>query len=113
MSGRINPKIDENLIDSLSASDAFTKLTPETQLQVLNASIDNKKSDAGIIGSFLGTAPQNVSLNIVFIICVILLLILSFLIGCSELLKKDINMDLVSIILPIISLTIGYLFGKQ
>lgn len=43
MSGRINPKIDENLIDSLSASDAFTKLTPETQLQVLNASIDNKK----------------------------------------------------------------------
>lgn len=75
--------------------------------------VDKNKLKAGKFGELLGTNIKNESIHIALIICVILLffcladLILSFWT------QRTINMDLWNLVIPVITLSLGYIFGKS
>ncbi|WP_195498773.1 hypothetical protein [Alistipes timonensis] len=76
--------------------------------------IDILKKNLGIIGCLFGS-PENASKNITAIICIILLLgaaIISFVVYWG---KDDISFveNIWSSIIPVITLALGYLFGKN
>ena len=108
----ITLNVPEDSITSLISSESFLNLDTQTQNKLIDAVHNNKEKDGGIMGKFLGTKPANVAMNIALIICVLLILIviIDFIYSCSR--GGEINLDLVNTIVPVISLSLGYIFGK-
>ncbi|HJB15535.1 MAG TPA: hypothetical protein IAA05_05765 [Candidatus Blautia excrementipullorum] len=114
MSDKINQStIDNGSINGIS-KDSFDKLSPEQKDIVLsgnNASRDKDK-DGGWLGRFLGVNPRNASMHIAFIICGILLLFCAVDLLFSLYLKNGITSQVWELIFPVITLSLGYIFGK-
>ena len=114
MEGHLNENLSNSkILDNLSTPETFSKLNADIQTKIINTTEKNIKNEAGLIGKLLGTNTQNAAMNIVFIFCGIFILILAYEIVASYIVGKKIDLDLYSTITPIISLAIGYLFGKQ
>ena len=103
---------NNNSVSGFVQSDSFSKLNPNTQEIAIDGIHKDKKQDAGTIGRFLGTNTKNAALHSGLIICVNLLIIL--LTGFLSTYKNNesICRTLLETIVPIISLSIGYIFGK-
>lgn len=114
MEGRLNENLSNSkILDNLSTPETFSKLNSDIQTKIINTTEKNIKNEAGLIGKLLGTNTQNAAMNIVFILCGIFILILVYEMVASYIVGKKIDLDLYSTITPIISLAIGYLFGRQ
>jgi len=102
-----------NPIAAIIESENFLNLDHNTQNKIIEAVYSDKEKDGGLMGKFLGNRPSNMSLNICLILCVLLMVFL--LIDCvhSYQIGKSINMELVSVVIPVISLSLGYVFGKS
>lgn len=96
------PIIDKIEIQSLS---------PKLQSKLINAIYGDKKG--GWLGGFLGTHTSNLAMHIAFIICAVLLAIViaDFIRICV--ISESFDYELLNIIVPVITLTLGYIFGKS
>lgn len=92
----------------------FVKLDKDIQKNIINnlAEADAAKRDAGAFGQILGTNTKNVVIHAGLLICIILVIVL--IMDCLHAYYADqgINMDLVNVIIPVITLYLGYIFGK-
>lgn len=92
----------------------FVKLDKDIQKNIINnlAEADAAKRDAGAFGQILGTNTKNVVIHAGLLICIILVIVL--IMDCLHAYCADqgINMDLVNVIIPVITLYLGYIFGK-
>ena len=98
---------------SLLESDCFLKLDPAIQKQIISAvKTDNEKS-GGLLGKLLGTKRDNLAIHAILIICLSLLFLIIFDNLHAYFTGTDINMELINIIIPVITLAIGYIIGNS
>lgn len=96
------------------SQESFTSLNDEQKNIVLNGNnlIHEKEKDSGSIGKLLGANPKNAAIHFAFIVCAIILvfcfidLIQSF---CPE---RKITSEVWDALVPIITLALGYVFGR-
>ena len=99
-------------LESIINSENFSRLTEKNQKVVLTEIINANKKDGGFLGKFFGTNKENASLHIAFVICAILLLFCAIDILHAIKTNQPAYTELVKYILPIITLALGYIFGK-
>lgn len=105
--------LNPNNINGISEK-SFNKLNDEQKNIILTGHNDTnaKEKEGGTLGKFLGTNTKNASIHIAFIISIVLVgdcgidLLHSF---CP---KAHVNMDMWERIIPVITLALGYIFGK-
>lgn len=101
----------ENITDVIQAK-GFLSLDKDLQDKIVDSVNSRKEKDGGIMGRFLGTNTENSSIHISFILCACLLLIMSVDFVHAYCIGAEINMGLANVVVPVITLTIGYFFGK-
>lgn len=109
--------VNQNLngTDSITAiieSENFVNLDQNLQKKIIDTVQSGKEKDGGAMGKFLGNNPSNVSMHISLILCVLLVLLLLIDFIHSYAVGENINMEFVTIVVPVITLSIGYIFGK-
>ncbi len=85
----------------------MSNITPSNQSS--NASsLDHKKLEAGFLGKFFGYGDA-VAKNIgaLLIICLIIVIFMLFLLGTSD------SIEYAKLLIPVLTLVIGYLFGQK
>lgn len=97
--------------------DNFIKLDPELQNKIVesikeNSEKENKRKN-GKVAEIFGSNTQNISLYITALICIILLLIGLIYLFISPDKKNSENIEFWNLIIPVISLSLGYIFGKS
>lgn len=113
MTNGINQHLDEtNYITSIISSETFVNLDPNLQDKIISNAYNDKEKDGGFMGRFLGNRFANAAVNISFILCVLLVLVLIIDSIHPYSINEGINMDLVDRIIPVVTLSIGYIFGK-
>lgn len=109
MDGRINPQLKkEGTLSDVVGQQNFSKLNPNIQELIIQAAKDIKQKDGGWLGQVLGTHPTNASLHIGLILSSLLILLI-----IVDTYGKSLNLELVKIILPVITLYLGYIFGRN
>jgi len=111
MNNKLNNQNDSNPINNLVESKNFINLSQEVQTKVLKSIGDNTGKEGGFLGKFLGNKISNAALHIALIICILLLIIVIIDMFHSYIVNCDINIELITIILPVITLSLGYIFG--
>lgn len=101
---------DEFIATINSAS--FGNLTEENQKELLNQINKVKEKEGGILGKFLGIKKENAAMNIAFTLCSILLIFCGIDIIHAVITGKAAYTELVKGVLPVVTLTLGYIFGK-
>lgn len=99
-------------ITTLVGSDNFLNLDSDLQNKIIETIADGKAQQGGIMGRFLGTEPTNVSMHIALILCGVLVVLLGIDFIHAYKTEQQINMDLVSTIIPVVTLSLGYIFGR-
>lgn len=91
----------------------FGMLTENQKNIVLTNAFPKVETYGGLLSRFLGHRPKNVILNITFLICALLLIfiIVDTVIGYIQ--NRSVNLELVDRIFPMLTLALGYLFGKN
>lgn len=102
---------NENITDIIS-SDGFDKLESNLQGKIIDSVQTVKEKDGGYLGRFLGVKASNVSMNIVFLVCIMLMLYLFVDMIHAYIVSESINIELVKTIIPAFTLIIGFIFGK-
>ena len=87
-------------------------VTPSMQNKVIDTMLVVKERDGGLVGKLIGINPSNVTLNIVFCVIFLLFLFLLVEVGHSYYICNHIDKDLVKVIIPAITLSLGYIFGR-
>lgn len=104
---------NRNSIAALVESDSFLNLEPKIQKQIIDAVNRDKEKQGGFIGKLLGNKPVNLAIHAVLILCLALLLVVVIDNLHAYRVGEPINMELVNIVIPVITLTIGYIFGRS
>lgn len=99
-------------IRELVTSEIFQNIPESIQEKALNSIENQNKNEGGRMGEFFGTKKENAAMNIAFIICCILLAFCLIDIIHAIIYGKSAYTELIKAILPIITLTLGYIFGK-
>lgn len=99
-------------ITSIISSDTFLNLDSNIQNKIIDTVHNDKEKDGGVMGRFLGTKSTNASMHIGLILSILLVILIGIDFFHSYSVKESINMDLVNSIVPVITLSIGYIFGK-
>lgn len=97
---------------SLVSPDNFVNLNSELQSQIIDSVSKNDPSKGGIMGKLLGTDSKNVAMNIVFLVCVLLIVVIILDVLHSHITSQSVNMELINCLIPVVSLSLGFLFGK-
>lgn len=114
MNGKLtNGTKDQVLINGVSEA-IFNELKDDQRNIVLsgNNDVQNKSKDGGVLGKWLGTNPRNASIHIALILCIILLLFCGLDLIHSFGKGNTINSEIWNSVMPIITLALGYVFGK-
>lgn len=95
--------------------DCFNELNDEQKNIVLAGNNDTiaKDKDAGMLGRFLGSNTKNAVIHITLLICAVLLLICLADMIHAFATNKTITFEIWNLVFPIITLSIGYIFGKS
>ena len=72
----------------------------------------NKKQDGGKLGEWFGANTKNASIHIAFVICFILLIICLCDLVHSFCSNTTLTSEIWDLIFPVITLALGYIFGK-
>ena len=91
----------------------FSKLNADIQAQIINVIGENKEKDGGIIGKILGAKAKNACVNIVFIVCILMFIMIALVFFVSHNDSKEFCLDLIQIFISVISVSLGYIFGKD
>lgn len=104
-----------NKLSGIIKTKNFSVLDKEMQRSIINNIVESeeKKHGAGFLGKFLGTNVQNAVIHVGFLICAALILIMAIdcVVACAK--NRDINIELLKMIIPVITLYLGYIFGKN
>lgn len=114
MTDKINEnKIPKETINGISER-SFNKLSDEQKKIVLsgNNETQNKDKDSGWFGKIFGANTKNASIHIAFIICCTLLFFCGIDLVHSFMWKDGITQEVWKLIFPVVTLSLGYIFGK-
>lgn len=100
-------------LTSLLESDSFLKLNPAIQKQIISAIKTDTQKSGGLLGKLLGTRRDNLAIHAILIICLALLILIIFDNLNAYFTGTNINMELINIIIPVITLAIGYIIGNS
>lgn len=107
------PSVDD--LTSLIGATGFDTLNDELKGQAISAVKDaqDKKGEreTGRLGKLFGTKAENISLYIAFLICMCLIMVGLVYICIPLTYKVNSNLEFWQIISPIITGTLGYIFG--
>ena len=108
-----NEKIQNtDTIINLVSSDKFGGYSDSLQERILNSIDVRRKSDGGLMGKLFGNKKENAAMNISAIICFLLILLCAVDVLSAIFTEKDLHMELISCIVPVVSLALGFMFGK-
>ena len=110
---RSKQKSKVNSFTALVESEHFLQLDSTVQQQILDALSHENDEAGGIMGKILGSNPANLAVHVVLILCLALLLIILIDNIQAYRTSTPINMELISAIIPVITLALGYVFGKS
>ena len=99
-------------LPALISSENFLNLDKNLQNKIIESVSQETAKKGGWMGKFLGTNSTNASMHIALILCGLLILLLAIDFFHSYHIETDINMDLVGTIIPVVTLSLGYIFGK-
>ena len=99
-------------ITELVTSETFQNIPENIQEKALNSIENQNQNEGGRMGKFFGTKKENAAMNIAFVICCILFVFCLIDIIHAIIYDKSAYTELIKAILPIITLTLGYIFGK-
>lgn len=101
----LDAPITDKICD-VARSEQFTNLNSEIQGKVIDSLSKNDSSgqEGGLMGKVFGTKKENASMNIAFLICILLTVI-----GFACLIAGK---DYWNVIIPAITTGMGYMFGK-
>lgn len=102
----------DDTLTTLVSSENFLSLDSDLQNKIINTIADEKVKKGGFMGRFLGTEPTNVSMHIALLLCGILIVLLAIDFFHAYRTEQQINMDLVNTIIPVVTLSLGYIFGR-
>lgn len=110
-------KLNNNLsgsdnITSVISSDKFGEYSPEMQQAILDKLEKMGQNDGGLMGKLFGNKKELASMNIAVFICSILLLICAIDVIHSIWINGEIHMNLITTMIPVVSLALGFVFGK-
>ena len=111
-------KLDKSELDNNSINgvpmEAIDKLNDEQLQAVIDGknAVDRNKLEAGKFGEVLGTNIKNASIHIALIICAVLVIFCGLDLVHSFISKQAVNMDIWNLVLPIVTMSLGYIFGK-
>ena len=114
MNDRINKSdLTKNSINGISEK-SFNKLDAEQKTIVLtgNNETQNRSKNGGWFGKVFGINTRNSSIHIAFIICCVLLLFCGIDLIHSFLGDNTLTPEVWNLVFPIITLALGYIFGK-
>lgn len=108
-----SPKQIADNLSNLINSDNFSGFSSEIQKNLIESVTVSKQIESGIMGRFLGTKTSNVAIYSALLLCGILLLfaLIATLLSC--ILNTPLNLELIKIIVPVITMSLGYMFGKS
>lgn len=104
--------LPDDAISSFFKTGEFGNLSEENKKIVLDKLPDKKNGDGGLLGKFFGNKKENSSMHIAFTICCILLLFCCVDIIHALWIGKSAYTELVKNIIPVVTLALGYIFGK-
>lgn len=92
----------------------FNKLTDEQKKIAIigDNEFKTKKQEGGVLGEFFGTNIKNASIHIAFVICIVLLIFCGVDLVHSFFGKNKITSEMWNLIFPVVTLALGYIFGK-
>lgn len=109
--------INSEILCDLLKSPEFMSLSDDLKITTLenlkNIFKDETKKDAGIMGKLFGNRAENTSLYIAFIVATLLITVGLIYIFFPPEYKATTNSEFWQIIGPIISGTLGYIFGSS
>lgn len=113
MANKISDSPIKQLCD-IAITEEFNGLKPEIQSKIIEELSSNgaSKEDGGIMGKLFGNKKENASMHIAFTLCCILLLLCGIDIVRALMAGETAYTELVKNIVPIITLALGYIFGK-
>ena len=113
MANKINDNLTANdSLNDLISSENFSHLNPDLQNKIITTLNENKSKEGGLLGKFLGINPINLAMHIALLICTFLIIIIGIDTIHAYFIGESINIDVLKNILPIITLSLGYIFGK-
>lgn len=104
--------LNNDSISGIVSNDKFGELSEEMQKQILATLKENNQMDGGWMGKFFGSKKEIASMNIAVTICMLLLFMCIIEVIHSTYTGTKINMELISTIIPVVSLALGFIFGK-
>lgn len=114
MADKINENaLPDGTINGISEQ-SFNKLSDEQKNIVLAGNNDAiiKDKDSGKMGQILGANTKNASIHIALIICGVLLLFCGIDLIHSFFPKQVLSSEMWNLIFPVVTLALGYIFGK-
>ena len=112
-----NLKANNDILSELLVDGEFTKLDKDLQhkiIDIVTVQYNTKsKTKDGKLSELLGSKSQNISLYIAGLICGAIIVIGLIYILLPLKYKNDSNIDFWNLIIPIITTTLGYIFGKS
>ena len=112
MADNIKFNLDNAVGSSIITSETFPTLKPGMQHKVIDTIMVSKERDGGFIGKIIGVHPLNAALNVAYTVIIFLFLFLLVDMIHSYLSCRKIDMELVKLIVPAITLSVGYIFGR-
>lgn len=113
MANRLNRnELNRDAFSGIASSEMFREYTPDIQNRILDSLESRNQKEGGIMGKLFGNDKDLASMNVAVFICTILMLICIIDIVQSCFGDRQMHMELISSIIPVISLAIGFIFGK-
>ena len=94
---------NKQIIDLIS-TEQFSQLDSKMQNKIINCFYTESNKTEGIFGKILGNNPSHIAMYIALILCLSLLFLT---------LNPNLTIEKLDVIIPVITLYIGYLFGNN
>lgn len=75
--------------------------------------IQNKEKEGGLVGRVIGTSTENATINTASVLIFLLLIYCILDMICAYWRCKPFNYESFKIVLPVVTLALGYIFGKK
>lgn len=108
-------KVDNSVLSEILVDGQFSKLDKDLQhkiIDIVSVKYNSSEKD-GKISDLLGNKSNNISLYVAGLICGGIIIIGFVYILLPNDYKKDSNIEFWNLIVPIITSTLGYIFGKS
>lgn len=109
-----NSKIGDNVAQEFSElfkSELFASASDDVKKATIENITISKQKENGLMGILLGSKMPNIAVYSALILCISLIImstLIAFFCNCSEFF-----LELLKIIVPVITMSLGYMFGKK